>query len=122
MAIQRTSDGRGQTIGLWVGAVGFLLLMALPIDAANVPASRLAAVAFLMAAWWVSDAIPLFATMPPVPGSTGSTRIRVWSAKGRRRSMGRTVRSTQSSPQTTQSKSLAIVFGSLAAPDNGRLC
>jgi sodium-dependent dicarboxylate transporter 2/3/5 len=47
---------------LWVGAVGFLLLMALPIDAGNVPASRLAAVAFLMAAWWVSDAIPLFAT------------------------------------------------------------
>ncbi len=62
MAIQRTSHGRGQTIGLWVGAVGFLLLMALPIDAGNVPASRLAAVAFLMAAWWVSDAIPLFAT------------------------------------------------------------
>jgi sodium-dependent dicarboxylate transporter 2/3/5 len=34
----------------------------LPVDASNVPASRLAAVALLMAVWWVSDAIPLFAT------------------------------------------------------------
>jgi len=45
-----------------LGAVGFLLLMFFPIDPGNVPASRMAAVAFLMAAWWVSDAIPLFAT------------------------------------------------------------
>jgi solute carrier family 13 (sodium-dependent dicarboxylate transporter), member 2/3/5 len=49
-------------VGLVLGVAGFLLLMLFPIDPGNVPASRLAAVAFLMAAWWVSDAIPLFAT------------------------------------------------------------
>jgi sodium-dependent dicarboxylate transporter 2/3/5 len=62
MAIQRTSSGPGQTIGLWLGLVFFLLLMVFPVDPGNVPASRLAAVAMLMATWWVSDAIPLFAT------------------------------------------------------------
>ncbi len=62
MAIQRTSSGPGQTIGLWLGATFFLLLMVFPVDPGNVPASRLAAVAMLMATWWVSDAIPLFAT------------------------------------------------------------
>jgi sodium-dependent dicarboxylate transporter 2/3/5 len=62
MAIQRTSSGPGQLIGLWLGLVFFLFLMAFPVDPGNVPASRLAAVALLMATWWVSDAIPLFAT------------------------------------------------------------
>ena len=62
MAIQRTSTGPGQTIGLWLGVASFLLLMVFPVDASNVPASRLAAVALLMAIWWVTDAIPLFAT------------------------------------------------------------
>lgn len=45
-----------------LGVAGFLLLMLFPVDPGNAPASRLAAVALLMAAWWVSDAIPLFAT------------------------------------------------------------
>jgi sodium-dependent dicarboxylate transporter 2/3/5 len=62
MAIQRSDGGRGRALGLWLGAASFLLLMAFPIDPANTPASRLAAVALLMAVWWVSDAIPLFAT------------------------------------------------------------
>jgi sodium-dependent dicarboxylate transporter 2/3/5 len=62
MAIQRTSSGPGQNVGLWLGVAFFLLLMMFPVDPANVPASRLAAVAMLMATWWVSDAIPLFAT------------------------------------------------------------
>jgi sodium-dependent dicarboxylate transporter 2/3/5 len=62
MAIQRSSNGRGKTIGLWLGAACFLLLMTFPVDPSNAPASRLAAVALLMAVWWVSDAIPLFAT------------------------------------------------------------
>ncbi|MCH7991707.1 MAG: SLC13/DASS family transporter [Gemmatimonadetes bacterium] len=62
MAIQRKQGGRGRTIGLWLGLAAFLFLMAFPVDPANVPASRLAAVALLMAIWWVSDAIPLFAT------------------------------------------------------------
>ena len=62
MAIQRKQGGTGRTIGLWLGLAAFLFLMAFPVDPANVPASRLAAVALLMAIWWVSDAIPLFAT------------------------------------------------------------
>jgi sodium-dependent dicarboxylate transporter 2/3/5 len=62
MAIRRRDNGRGKTVGLWLGAACFLLLMAFPVDPANSPASRLAAVALLMAVWWVSDAIPLFAT------------------------------------------------------------
>jgi len=62
MAIQRKPGGKSQTIGLWLGFVSFLLLIVFPIDPANAPASRLAAVALLMATWWVSDAIPLFAT------------------------------------------------------------
>ena len=62
MAIKRNISGRGQAIGLWIGLVGFVFLMLVPVDPSNVPASRMAAVALLMAVWWVSDAIPLFAT------------------------------------------------------------
>ena len=53
---------RGRAIGFWLGLGCFLLLLAFPIDPANLPASRLAAVASLMAIWWVSTALPLFAT------------------------------------------------------------
>ena len=53
---------RGRAIGFWLGLGCFLLLLVFPIDPANLPASRLAAVASLMAIWWVSTALPLFAT------------------------------------------------------------
>ena len=56
------TSGRAQAIGFWLGLGCFLLLLAFPIDPANGPASRLAAVASLMAIWWVSNALPLFAT------------------------------------------------------------
>ena len=62
MAIQRDVSGRGRAVGLAIGLVGFVFFMAVPVDPTNIPASRMAGVAFLMAAWWVSDAIPLFAT------------------------------------------------------------
>ncbi len=62
MAIARPAGGPARSIGLWLGISCFLLLLAFPIDPANAPASRMAAVALLMAIWWVSDAIPLFAT------------------------------------------------------------
>ncbi len=62
MAVERGAGGRGRTIGLWLGLAGFLLLLLLPVDPGNPEASRLAAVALLMAIWWVTDAIPLFAT------------------------------------------------------------
>jgi sodium-dependent dicarboxylate transporter 2/3/5 len=58
----RREGGRSKTIGLWLGLAFFALLMLFPIDPGNLPASRLAAVALLMATWWVTDAIPLFAT------------------------------------------------------------
>ena len=38
------------------------MLTVFPIDPGNEPASRLAAVAALMAIWWITEAIPLFAT------------------------------------------------------------
>jgi sodium-dependent dicarboxylate transporter 2/3/5 len=58
----RPPAGRGQKIGFWLGAAFFALLMVFPVDPGNMPASHLAAVALLMATWWVTDAIPLFAT------------------------------------------------------------
>ena len=56
------ASSRARAIGFWLGLGCFLLLLAFPIDPANLPASRLAAVASLMAIWWVSNALPLFAT------------------------------------------------------------
>jgi sodium-dependent dicarboxylate transporter 2/3/5 len=58
----RREGGRGQRIGFWLGLAFFAGLMLFPIDPSNQEASRLAAVALLMATWWVTDAIPLFAT------------------------------------------------------------
>ena len=62
MAVERQSGSRGRAIGLWLGPTAFLLLMIFPVDPGNEAASHLAAVALLMAIWWVTDAIPLFAT------------------------------------------------------------
>ena len=62
MAIARKTGEKGKQLGLWIGLSGFLFLLAVPVDPTNGPASRLAAVALLMAVWWVTDAIPLFAT------------------------------------------------------------
>ena len=62
MTRKQPNDGKARTVGLWLGVAAFLILLAVPVDPGNLPASRLAAVALLMAVWWVSDAIPLFAT------------------------------------------------------------
>ena len=51
-----------KNIGLWLGVLAFGLLTLFPVAAENEPASRLAAVAALMAIWWMTEAIPLFAT------------------------------------------------------------
>jgi sodium-dependent dicarboxylate transporter 2/3/5 len=58
----RPDGGPAQRIGFWLGIAAFVFLLIVPVDATNEPASNLAAVALLMAIWWVSDAIPLFAT------------------------------------------------------------
>ena len=62
MATDSPRSGRGKRIGLWLGPALAVLLLAFSVAPDNLPASRLAAVAVLMAVWWVSDAIPLFAT------------------------------------------------------------
>ena len=62
MAVERHASSRGRTIGLWLGLTAFLLLMIFPVDPGNESASHLAAVALLMAIWWGTAAIPLFAT------------------------------------------------------------
>ena len=54
--------GRAATLGLWLGIAAFALLLLFPVAPGNPPASRLAAVAALMAIWWMTEAIPLFAT------------------------------------------------------------
>jgi sodium-dependent dicarboxylate transporter 2/3/5 len=62
MGTGRQTGGTAKRVGFWLGAVLFLLLLAFPVDPGNANASRMAAVALLMAVWWVSDCIPLFAT------------------------------------------------------------
>ena len=62
MAVERQTTSKGRALGLWLGGTACILLLIFPVDPGNVPASRLAAVAVLMAVWWVTDAIPLFAT------------------------------------------------------------
>ena len=59
---ERPANSAAQAWGLWLGVAAFILLTVFPVDAANEPASRLAAVAALMAIWWMTSAIPLFAT------------------------------------------------------------
>jgi len=52
-----------QTIGLILGLVlFFFVLLFFDIDPENHVLTRMAAVAILMAVWWITDAIPLFAT------------------------------------------------------------
>ncbi len=62
MAVENRTGDRAKQVGFWLGIVSFLLLMVFPVDPGNLPTSRMAAVALLMAIWWVTDCIPLFAT------------------------------------------------------------
>jgi sodium-dependent dicarboxylate transporter 2/3/5 len=51
-----------QRIGLALGPVLFILINLIDLDPGNPAATRMAAVAALMAVWWITEAIPLFAT------------------------------------------------------------
>ena len=61
---QRVEGGpMGRRLGFWIGITGFVLLLAIPWGGPeHVEARRMGAVAFLMACWWVSEALPLAAT------------------------------------------------------------
>ena len=49
--------------GFWIGLAGFVLLALVPLgDPAAAPARKMAGIAFLMACWWVTEALPLAAT------------------------------------------------------------
>jgi len=49
--------------GFWLGVVLFLVMLLLPRPSGMSPsAQRMAAVALLMACWWISEAIPIAAT------------------------------------------------------------
>lgn len=49
-------------IGLYLGAILFILLVFIPFGDHNPELSRMAAVAVLMAVWWITEAIPIPAT------------------------------------------------------------
>jgi sodium-dependent dicarboxylate transporter 2/3/5 len=51
-----------QRLGLPLGPFLFVVLNLLDLDTGNPAATRMAAVAVLMAVWWITEAVPLFAT------------------------------------------------------------
>lgn len=58
----REGRSRGQRVGLWLGPALFVLTLLLDLEPGQPEVTRMAAVALLMATWWITDAIPLFAT------------------------------------------------------------
>ncbi|NNM34618.1 MAG: SLC13/DASS family transporter, partial [Gemmatimonadetes bacterium] len=57
-----SSNTRAQRVGLVLGPVLMLAAFASDLDPNNPAVARMAGVALLMAVWWITDAIPLFAT------------------------------------------------------------
>lgn len=51
-----------QNVGLILGPVVFIAVLSLDLAPGNPAVTRMAAVALLMAVWWISEAIPLAAT------------------------------------------------------------
>ncbi|MCY3761178.1 MAG: SLC13/DASS family transporter, partial [Gemmatimonadetes bacterium] len=46
---------RGQRIGLWLGPLLFALTLLLDLEPGRPEITRMAAVALLMATWWITD-------------------------------------------------------------------
>jgi sodium-dependent dicarboxylate transporter 2/3/5 len=62
-APNRPKSALGRRIGLWLGPVLFLaILLFADLQPGRPLVTRMAAVAALMAVWWISEAIPLAAT------------------------------------------------------------
>ena len=61
---ETSSDARStsQRIGLLLGPILFFVTLFLDLDPSGPEVTRMAAVAVLMATWWITDAIPLSAT------------------------------------------------------------
>lgn len=59
---RRGDRSAGQRVGLLLGPVLFGLTLLLDLDPGEPRVTSMAAVAILMATWWITDAIPLFAT------------------------------------------------------------
>jgi sodium-dependent dicarboxylate transporter 2/3/5 len=51
-----------QKVGFFLGPVVFIAILFFDLEPGNLSATRMAAVALLMAVWWLTDAIPLAAT------------------------------------------------------------
>jgi sodium-dependent dicarboxylate transporter 2/3/5 len=60
--ITAESRSTSQKVGLLLGPILFLVTLFLDLDPANREVTHMAAIAVLMAAWWITDAIPLAAT------------------------------------------------------------
>ena len=59
---RRSGQSISQRVGLFLGPVIFLVVLLLDIKPGDPQVTRMAAVASLMAVWWITDAIPLAAT------------------------------------------------------------
>jgi len=53
---------KSKKIGLSLGFAGFFIILCIPIPNLSVEGKRVLAVAFLMATWWMTEAIPIPAT------------------------------------------------------------
>ena len=62
MGTTPSSRSTAQKAGLVLGPVLFFLTVFLDLEPGNPVVTRMAAVALLMATWWITEAIPLFAT------------------------------------------------------------
>ncbi len=64
MPVEASSEATttGQRIGLLLGPILFCVTLFLDLDPSNPGVTGMAAVAVLMATWWITDAIPLSAT------------------------------------------------------------
>ncbi len=58
-ATEARFDRARRRIGLWLGPLAFLVLLAFPVPAPSAEAARLAAVLALVLVWWITEAVPI---------------------------------------------------------------
>jgi len=62
VALSMAAKTATQKTGLFLGPLLLILMLSMDLKPGNPVVTRMAAVAILMAVWWITDAIPLFAT------------------------------------------------------------